>query len=41
MSFGGFLSSFNPSFYICGDFNIYIVVPVGDVRFLSDVIWSS
>ena len=30
MSFVGFLSSINSSYYICGDFNIHVVVPVGD-----------
>ena len=29
MSFVGFLSSTNSSYYICGDFNIQIDVPVG------------
>ena len=30
MSFVGFLSSINSSYYICGDFNIHVDVPVGD-----------
>ena len=30
MSFVGFLSSFNYSYYICNDFNIHADVPVGD-----------
>ena len=30
MSFLGFLSSVNCSYYICGDFNIHVDVPVGD-----------
>ena len=30
MSFVGFLSSINSSYYIYGDFNIHVVVPVGD-----------
>ena len=30
MSFVGFLSCFNSSYYICGDFNIHVDVPVGD-----------
>ena len=30
MSFVGYLSSINSSYYICGDFNIHVDVPVGD-----------
>ena len=30
MSFVGFLSSIDSSYYICGDFNIHVDVPVGD-----------
>ena len=30
MSFVGFLSSINSSYYICGDFNIHVDVPVSD-----------
>ena len=30
MSFVGFLSSINSSYYICGDFNIHVDVPVCD-----------
>ena len=30
MSFVGFRSSINSSYYICGDFNIHADVPVGD-----------
>ena len=30
MSFVGFLSSITSSYYICGDFNIHVDVPVGD-----------
>ena len=30
MSFVGFLSSINFSYYICGDFNIHVDVSVGD-----------
>ena len=30
MSFVGFLSSINSSYYICGDFNIHVNVPLGD-----------
>ena len=30
MSFVGFLSSIKSSYYICGDFNIHVDVPVGD-----------
>ena len=31
-SFVGYLSSVNSSYYICGDFNIHVDVPVGDGR---------
>ena len=30
MSFVGHLSSINSLYYICGDFNIHVDVPVGD-----------
>ena len=30
MSFVGYLLSINSSYYICGDFNIRVDVPVGD-----------
>ena len=30
MSFVGFLSSVNSSYYICGDFNLHVDVPLGD-----------
>ena len=36
MSFVGFLSSINSSYYICGDFNIHVDDPVGDgYRFMT------
>ena len=30
MSFVGFLSSINSSYYICGDFDVYVNVPDGN-----------
>ena len=40
MSFVGFLSSINSSYYICSDFNIHVDVPVGDDYKFMTVFYS-
>ena len=35
MSFVGYLSSINSTYYICGNFTIHVDVPVGGYKFIT------